>query len=232
MLYNKIDIVQLASKLTRPFMLQLVARLDHFGIYLYLAHGAVASHRHPTQDELFYVINGMLTIETEIGQVVLQSGEMAMIPRGIEHASSSMENTSVLLAQVLGDPERKNGHGRTIPARNQPVISRLAPFEVTHGLTQPFFSVALTQVDEIAVRAAWCQGVVGWHRHAEHDELLMVLDGQLNVGTEAGTFALKTNELVVIPRQHVHHLSTTRQTLLLSLVHSDLSPSAQMGHAN
>lgn len=230
MIYNKLDLNQLAAALTRPFYLEQIARLDHFAIYLYLAHGMVGHHRHQTQDELFYVISGTLRIESEWGNVVLREGELAVIPRGVEHASGSLLNTTVLLAQAQADPERKNGHGRIKVDEHQQSLSKWSPREQVHGTSQPFFSLSLAQVDEIAVRAAWCQGVVGWHRHSEHDELLLAVDGQLEIGTEQGSFTLMPNEMVIVPRNRVHRLSTLKQTLLLSLIHSEVSAAAQMGH--
>lgn len=230
MIYNKLELTQLAVGLTRPFYLEQIAHLDHFAIYIYLAHGTVGRHRHQTQDELFYVISGTLHIESELGDTILHEGELTVVPRGVEHASSSLLNTFVLLAQAQADPDRKNGHGRIMVGDNQPALSKWSPREQVHGSSQPFFSLSLTQVDEMVVRAAWCQGVVGWHRHTEHDELLLVVDGQIEVGTEQGAFTLMPNEMVIVPRNRVHNLSTYKQTLLLSLIHSEVSAAAQMGH--
>ncbi|MHB1355275.1 MAG: cupin domain-containing protein [Anaerolineae bacterium] len=229
MIYNKLELTQLAAGLAHPFYLQQIARLDHFAIYLYLAQGAVARHRHQTHDELFFVVSGTLRIESEWGKVVLREGELAVIPRGVEHASSSLLNTIVMLAQAQADPERKNGHGRITVGENQ-ALSKWSPRDQVHGTGQPFFSLSLAQVDEMAVRAAWCQGVVGWHRHSDHDELLLVIDGQIEIGTEQGSFTLLPNEMVIVPRNRVHHLSSYKQTLLLSLIHSEVSAAAQMGH--
>jgi quercetin dioxygenase-like cupin family protein len=230
MIYNKLDLTALSAKLVHPFYLQQVARLDHFAIYLYLARGTVGRHRHQTQDELFYVISGSLQIESEWGNLVLHEGELAIVPRGVEHASGAMQDATVLLAQAQSDPERKNGHGRIGADDRQQALSKWSPREQIHGTSQPFFSLSLDQVDEIAVRAAWCQGVIGWHRHSEHDELLLVVDGQVEIGTEQGAFMLSPNEMVVVPRNRVHNLSTRKQTLLLSLIHSEVSAAAQMGH--
>lgn len=232
MIIDKINLLAQAAGLTRSFMLQQIASLDHLAVYLYLARGAVSKHRHQLRDELFYLVTGSLKIESESGIVTVRAGELAMVPHGVEHASSAMSDTTVMMVQALTDPERKNGHGRTTAAQNQPSISHLVPRDIKSGLAQPFFSLSLTQVDEIAVRAAWCQGAVGWHRHPDHDELLLVLEGQLDIGIESGLISLSPNELVVIPRKRVHRLSTFRQTLLVSMIHNDLSAAAQMGYSS
>ncbi|MCE5259251.1 MAG: cupin domain-containing protein [Chloroflexi bacterium] len=224
---DKLNLLQLADGLTRPFLLQQIARLDYFAIYMYLARGVVNIHRHILYDELFYVVRGSLRIETDDKDMIMHESDLALVPKGIEHTSSSLHDSVVLIAQAQAEPERKNGHGSTHPGLH---IIKADPHEVARGLTQTFFSVEFFQVDEMAVRAAWCQGVVGRHRHDDHDELLLVLGGQLEVATDIGTLALGTNEMIIIPHGRVHQLRTLEQTLLLSMVHSDISPSEQMGY--
>ncbi|MHB9033932.1 MAG: cupin domain-containing protein [Anaerolineae bacterium] len=230
MAFAKVNLRQLAQDLSRPFMLHEIARLDHFALYLYLARGAIAPHRHQLYDELFYTVTGSLKLESASGSVVIQEGEFALVPKGVEHMSSSLHNSTILMAQAKADPERKNGHGGMHP--NQQAITRITPRSVTHGLSQTFFSVALGLVDEMALRAAWCQGQVNWHRHPDHDELLLVVEGQLEVVTDEETIVLHDDELVIISRNIRHQLRTQAQTLLISMVHADISPSTQMGYTS
>lgn len=158
----------------------------------------------------------------------MREGEIALVPKGVEHTSSSLHDSVVFIAQAQAEPERKNGHGGTHP--NVQHIIKADPREVTRGLTQTFFSVELFHVDEMVVRAAWCQGVVGRHRHDNHDELLLVLGGQLEVAADIGALALGANEMIIVPHGRAHQLRTLEQTLLLSMVHSDISPSEQKGY--
>ena len=79
------------------------------------------------------MISGTLQIESEWGNVELHEGELAVIPRGVEHASGSYLNTTVLLAQAQADPERKNGHGRIKVDEHQQSLSKWSPREEIHG---------------------------------------------------------------------------------------------------
>jgi len=225
----KINLSLLAKNLSRPFMMQQIALLDYFALYVYLARGIISTHQHRLYDELFYVINGTLKLESENKTISLHTGEIAVIPRGVTHTSGSFIDTTVLFGQTQADSERKNGHSGA--KSGYPNIVGINPRDLAGGLTPAFFSVSLLQVDEMVLRAAWCQGEVKWHRHTNHDEMLLVQEGQLEVVVEHDKLTLQDNEMVVIPRRQVHQLRTIRQTLLLSLIHVDVSPSEQMGYA-
>jgi len=73
----------------------------------FLSHaGEFVWHDHQNTDEVFYLLaGGPLTIqfrEEDGGDVVLQVGEMLVIPRGVEHCPKAENECSVLLAEGVG----------------------------------------------------------------------------------------------------------------------------------
>lgn len=54
-------------------------------------------HKHDHEDELFYVIDGILKIEFRDKTVELHPGEFVIVPRGIEHKPVAESEVSVLL---------------------------------------------------------------------------------------------------------------------------------------
>lgn len=48
-------------------------------------------------DELFLVISGRLTIQLREGDVVLEPGELTVVPRGVEHRPMAAGETAILL---------------------------------------------------------------------------------------------------------------------------------------
>ena len=55
-------------------------------------------HKHTNQDELFYILKGKLIIQLkEQSDITLSEGQMAVIPKGVEHCPKSIEPTYVLL---------------------------------------------------------------------------------------------------------------------------------------
>jgi mannose-6-phosphate isomerase-like protein (cupin superfamily) len=55
-------------------------------------------HKHINQDELFYILKGKLIIQLkDQSDISLSEGQMAVIPKGVEHCPKSIEPTFVLL---------------------------------------------------------------------------------------------------------------------------------------
>ncbi len=226
---TRIDLDDVASRLRRPFLMEQVARVDHFAVYAYLCEGAVARHRHVTQDELFYVYSGMLSLDTDWGRLTLSSREFCVIPRGLSHVSASIVRTVVVLFQAQGDPERQNGHGRLMVDDRPGGLPHWSVAAESEPLPEPYLPVHCVNVDEMSLRLVWCQGATTWHAHPHHDELLLVEDGHLDVGTEEGSLSLDAGQMVVVPRGRLHRLSSVQHTVVTSLIHGGVPPLAQMG---
>lgn len=226
---TRIDIDAIVPRLRRPFLMEQVARVDHFAIYAYLCEGAVARHRHVTQDELFYVYSGMLSLDTDWGRTTLSSREFCVVPRGLSHVSASIVRTVVILFQAQGDPERQNGHGRLMVNGRSSGLPRWSVSAVAETLPEPYLPVHCVNVDEMSLRLVWCQGATIWHAHPQHDEMLMVEEGHLDVGTDEGPVSLDVGQMVVVPRGRIHRLSSLQRTVVTSLIHGAVTPLEQMG---
>jgi mannose-6-phosphate isomerase-like protein (cupin superfamily) len=59
-------------------------------------------HRHHKEDELFYVLQGEIVIDVKGAPAVhLHSGEMAVIPKGVEHRPTSEGPSYILMFEPL-----------------------------------------------------------------------------------------------------------------------------------
>jgi mannose-6-phosphate isomerase-like protein (cupin superfamily) len=55
-------------------------------------------HKHPENDELFYVLKGQIEIMfKQQPSVILYEGELIVIPKGVEHCPKSKDESYVLL---------------------------------------------------------------------------------------------------------------------------------------
>jgi mannose-6-phosphate isomerase-like protein (cupin superfamily) len=226
---NKSNITALGHTLHAPFLLHRVATVDHFALYLYVCEGFVAKHRHIAQDELFVVIDGAMSIDTDWGDVTLVDDEFIVIPRGLAHRSGSVLHTLVMLFQAQTDPDRKNGHDQLFVDERIGELPK-GSLSASPGGSQPAYRPErLAQVDEMSLRRVHCAGMTPWHRHAQHDELLWVREGSLEVGAEHGSMRLEANDLAVIPRNTIHRLSAEGQALVLGFIHDQVTPAAHMG---
>lgn len=59
-------------------------------------------HKHTEQDELFYLLKGKLVIQLKNqADITLSAGQIAVIPKGVEHCPKSIEPSYVLLFEPL-----------------------------------------------------------------------------------------------------------------------------------
>lgn len=76
---------------------KVVAELNGQEIKLVKAQGTFPWHRHEYEDELFFVWRGRFRIEYRDHIVELGPGELAVVPRGVEHRTAADEEAEVLI---------------------------------------------------------------------------------------------------------------------------------------
>ncbi|KAM0256038.1 hypothetical protein ACHAQJ_005237 [Trichoderma viride] len=89
----------LLDSFTETWSPRLVAAINDHHVKVAKLDGEFIWHSHPNSDELFYLLSGKLTVELEgLDDVVLQIGDMYVVPRGIRHRPVA-ENASVMLIE-------------------------------------------------------------------------------------------------------------------------------------
>jgi quercetin dioxygenase-like cupin family protein len=59
-------------------------------------------HKHTNQDELFYILKGKILIQLKNQQdVTLSEGQIAVIPKGVEHSPKSIEPSYIILFEPI-----------------------------------------------------------------------------------------------------------------------------------
>jgi mannose-6-phosphate isomerase-like protein (cupin superfamily) len=101
-----IEKISLADKLSRFHDLwspKIVAQVNDTDVKLVKVRGDdFPWHTHEEEDELFLVLSGELIIETREAAVTLRPGELAVVPRGIEHRTLAREETHLVLVERSG----------------------------------------------------------------------------------------------------------------------------------
>lgn len=70
--------------------------------------GSTEWHAHDDQDEVFLVTHGTMTVEFRTGEVVVKSGELLVVPRGVEHRPRADEEVRFL---IVGTTVTSNAAG-------------------------------------------------------------------------------------------------------------------------
>lgn len=65
-------------------------------------------HQHDNTDDFFMVLMGRLTIALPDGEVVLNPGEIYVVPRGVQHRPHAKVETHLLLIEPTGTPNTGN----------------------------------------------------------------------------------------------------------------------------
>jgi mannose-6-phosphate isomerase-like protein (cupin superfamily) len=90
---------------------RVIAEMNDYQFKLAKAEGEFVWHDHPDTDEVFIIIEGTLVIEFRDGKVVLNEGEMFVIPKGVQHKPIANELCKVLLVEPRGVVNTGNSGG-------------------------------------------------------------------------------------------------------------------------
>jgi mannose-6-phosphate isomerase-like protein (cupin superfamily) len=97
---RRLDKVNLADKLAKLhdyWSPRVIAELNGQHVRIAKLQGEFVWHRHEREDELFLVLRGRLTIRLRDRDVVLEPGELFVVPRGVEHQPAADEEVELLL---------------------------------------------------------------------------------------------------------------------------------------
>lgn len=99
---GKIDKVNLAEKFSRfedHWRPRIVGEVNDAHVKLVKLKGEFVWHHHEAEDELFFVVKGSLRILLRDGEITLEPGEFAVIPKGVEHCPVADEEVQVMLLE-------------------------------------------------------------------------------------------------------------------------------------
>jgi mannose-6-phosphate isomerase-like protein (cupin superfamily) len=116
---DAIDLAQKLAKLDEPYSPGIVAQMNDLKIVVVKVLGEFVWHKHDDTDDFFLVLKGRLTIRLrDRDHVVLEPGQLYVVPRGVDHCPSADEETHVLLIEPMGTQNTGDAGGeRTAPER-------------------------------------------------------------------------------------------------------------------
>lgn len=95
-----INIDERLKEVKKPWSPIEIVRFNNQVVRLAKFRGEYHWHSHANEDELFFVYRGTITIQMRgRDDLVLQEGEMGMVPKGIEHCPKSEDDSYVLMIE-------------------------------------------------------------------------------------------------------------------------------------
>jgi mannose-6-phosphate isomerase-like protein (cupin superfamily) len=96
---------------------KIIAQMNDYHLKLVKIQGDFVWHSHTETDEVFIVLDGSMDIDFRDGKVTLTSGEMYVVPKGVEHKPYAAVECSVLLIEPAGTVNTGDAGGeKTAPA--------------------------------------------------------------------------------------------------------------------
>lgn len=96
---DKVNLAHKFSLFSEQWRPKIVGELNDAHVKLAKLQGEFVWHHHEREDELFLVVKGRLTIRLRDGDIHLNEGEFAIIPRGVAHLPIAEEEAHVLLLE-------------------------------------------------------------------------------------------------------------------------------------
>ncbi len=89
---------------------RIIAEANNYRFKLAKIQGSVSWHSHTDKDEVFIVMDGSMIIKLRAGEVELNSGEMFVVKRGVEHSPYAENECRLLLVEpanlkTVGSPD-------------------------------------------------------------------------------------------------------------------------------
>jgi mannose-6-phosphate isomerase-like protein (cupin superfamily) len=100
---------------------KVVGELNDSHVKLVKLSGEFVWHHHDEEDELFLVLKGHLRIRLRDGDLTVDEGEFAIIPRGVEHLPVADEEVHVMLIE----PKTTLNTGNVVNERTVNDLDRL-----------------------------------------------------------------------------------------------------------
>src|SRR5919106_6986241 len=100
--YQPINFSEKLAKFFEHWSPKIIAQMNEYHFKIVKLQGEFVWHDHPETDEVFVVLKGQLEIQFRDGSVVLNEGEMFVVPKGIEHRPVAENGCHILLVEPAG----------------------------------------------------------------------------------------------------------------------------------
>jgi mannose-6-phosphate isomerase-like protein (cupin superfamily) len=99
---DKVDLADKLALLGGTYQPGIVGYMNDYKLVVVKVRGEFVWHSHEETDDFFLVLRGQLTIQLRDRDVVLDEGQLFVVPRGVEHCPKADVETHVLLIEPRG----------------------------------------------------------------------------------------------------------------------------------
>ena len=118
---DKINLSQKLSLFSQYWSPKIVGELSDSYIKLAKLKGEFDWHHHDNEDELFFVVKEQLTIKLRDKDVILDEGELIVIPKGVDHLPVAAAEVHVMLIE----PQGTLNTGNVVTEKTKEMLERI-----------------------------------------------------------------------------------------------------------
>ncbi len=102
MTMTAVDLVEKLRLIDALWTPKIVAQVNDTQVKLARIQGTFDWHSHAHEDELFLVLEGRLKLEFRDREVWLETGQLCVVPHGVEHRPVAPEEVHIMLVEPAG----------------------------------------------------------------------------------------------------------------------------------
>jgi len=95
-----VDVPALVAACTHPWYNQTLCKVNDSVVRLGVIQGEYHWHKHDSEDEFFFVVEGKLLIDLEGRTVELAPRQGYVVPKGVVHRTRAPERTVILMIET------------------------------------------------------------------------------------------------------------------------------------
>jgi mannose-6-phosphate isomerase-like protein (cupin superfamily) len=99
---DRINLAEKFALLPDAYQPGLLGYMNDYKLIAVKVFGEFVWHKHDDTDDFFLVLSGRLVIQLRDRDVILEPGELFVVPAGVEHRPRADEETHVLLIEPRG----------------------------------------------------------------------------------------------------------------------------------
>ncbi|MHC8388421.1 cupin domain-containing protein [Pseudomonas sp. MDT2-39-1] len=100
--YQSLNFAEKIARIDSHWSPRVIAEMNDYQFKVVKLLGDFIWHEHLDTDETFIVLEGQLRIDFRDGHVLLNAGEMYVVPKGVEHKPSAVQEVKLLLIEPKG----------------------------------------------------------------------------------------------------------------------------------
>ncbi|MGF6087971.1 cupin domain-containing protein [Pseudomonas sp. 18173] len=100
--YESLNFTEKLARIDTHWSPRVIAEMNDYQFKVVKLLGDFIWHDHLDTDETFIVLQGQLRIDFRDGHVLVNAGEMYVVPKGIEHKPSAAQEVKLLLIEPKG----------------------------------------------------------------------------------------------------------------------------------